>query len=359
MCPTNDAMPNDDTSKVDSEATEWLVRLDDSPTVETREAYRAWLGKDPANAMAAARIEKHWQTFQGARALASSAENSERPDPDLLLKLAGGKRSAPRSPRLWVTASSLAALFAVVVSLWAFWGSDESQPQILSSGAGAVARFALDDGSVVKLNRNSRALIEYTPDRRGVTLVRGEAHFEVRKDAQRPFVVAVHDYAVRAVGTAFNVRFSDTDIEIVVTEGRVALELSSDVSETTLEDFRARPEGAPVLESGDRATLNVQDAEALSLEKLDPAAIDDYLSWRSIKLEFNGESLAEVVAAFNRYNERQIRIEDPAVGQIQIGGSFNAENVDALVHLLTDDGRVRVEEGPSGVIVLREADSPQ
>ncbi len=45
----------------------------------------------------------------------------------------------------------------------------------------------------------------------------GEAHFAVAPDAARPFVVRVGGVAVRAVGTAFNVRYAaDGAVEVTV-----------------------------------------------------------------------------------------------------------------------------------------------
>jgi len=54
-----------------------------------------------------------------------------------------------------------------------------------------------------------------------VRLVRGEAHFTVAKNPARPFIVEAGGVAVRAVGTAFDVRHADGAIEVLVTEGKV------------------------------------------------------------------------------------------------------------------------------------------
>jgi transmembrane sensor len=49
---------------------------------------------------------------------------------------------------------------------------------------------------------------------------------------------------------------------------------------------------------------------------------------------FHETPLAEAVAEFNRYNNRRIIIEDPALANIPVSGNFRATNVDAFVRLL-------------------------
>src|SRR5204863_5888557 len=77
------------------------------------------------------------------------------------------------------------------------------------------------DGSVVELNRGAVVSAHFTASERRMRLVSGEANFKVAKDPQRPFVVEARGVAVRAVGTAFNVRIDAVSVEVLVTEGVV------------------------------------------------------------------------------------------------------------------------------------------
>lgn len=45
-------------------------------------------------------------------------------------------------------------------------------------------------------------------------------------------------------------------------------------------------------------------------------------------------TLAEAAAQFNRYNTTKLVITDAAVGSIRIGGSFDANNVEAFARLV-------------------------
>ena len=52
------------------------------------------------------------------------------------------------------------------------------------------------------------------------------------------------------------------------------------------------------------------------------------------KLVFDQASLAEVAREFNRYNTRQLLIDDETAGQIRLGGAFDARNVEGFARLL-------------------------
>jgi transmembrane sensor len=81
----------------------------------------------------------------------------------------------------------------------------------------------LPDGSVLQLNTDSVVETAYSPTERRVRLKKGEAFFSVAKNPQRPFWVDVGAVSVRAVGTAFNVRFRPEAVEVLVKEGKVSV----------------------------------------------------------------------------------------------------------------------------------------
>jgi transmembrane sensor len=79
---------------------------------------------------------------------------------------------------------------------------------------------ALPDGSLVELKEGSRIAVDFSAEQRQVRLV-GEAHFQVARDAARPFVVNAQGVMVRAVGTAFSVRVDSDEVQVLVTHGSV------------------------------------------------------------------------------------------------------------------------------------------
>ena len=101
----------------------------------------------------------------------------------------------------------------------------EVERNVLATSACGTIEITLCDGTRVWLNANSE--LEYpsafAAGSREVTL-RGEAYFEVAKDAARPFVVRTPSARVEVLGTSFNVLAPSAE-ECVATlvEGRVRL----------------------------------------------------------------------------------------------------------------------------------------
>ena len=185
----------------------------------------------------------------------------------------------------------------------------------------------MPDGSKVTLNTDSEIRVAVTEKERHVELKHGEAFFEVAKDPNRPFVVSVAGQRIVAVGTAFSVRRQGNDIRVIVSEGKVRVEVPG--KDAAL--MEPVPAGSVVRTASNEVLVQTKPI----------TEIEQSLSWRSGLLTFRDTPLAEAIAEFNRYNTRQIVIEDPAIAAIQVGGIFRATNLDAFVHLLQDGFPVR------------------
>jgi transmembrane sensor len=51
-------------------------------------------------------------------------------------------------------------------------------------------------------------------------------------------------------------------------------------------------------------------------------------------MSFHDTALGDVVAELNRYNVRKIRIANPALAAIRVGGEFRVTDVDAFLRLV-------------------------
>jgi transmembrane sensor len=214
--------------------------------------------------------------------------------------------------------------------------------------AAGYERARLADGSTIELNTSSAARVSFSVAERRVKLESGEAHFEVTPDPARPFVVHAGGVAVRAVGTAFNVRFSGDAVEVTVTEGKVAVTPSPDAGPAPSEQDTTYVE--PVSRHPTLVAANQRLAIPLAaatpapvVELLAPAEVRATLAWQRRVTDFSDTPLAEVAARFNRHNELQLVIGDPELGARRIGGMFALDDVEAFVRLLERDAIVRAE----------------
>lgn len=309
---------------IDARASAWLAARDARvATPEEIAEFDAWLDADIRHRVAYLRLESTWQRADGLRDLRPLDRAA---DADLL---------RPRlSRRPWVMALAAGVVVAMLGGIWG-WQQHLSW-QRYETRIGGFSRIVLEDGSVIDLNTNSDLRVRLRGDRREVRLLRGEGRFQVAHDKQRPFTVAAADAAVRAVGTAFTVRVREDRVDVLVSEGKVAV-ASSHVAET------------PPVSAGEAAVVL---ADRVSVSSVDPQVLARRLAWTSGRLEFRGETLGEAVEEFNRYNRRQIRLSASALGTLRVGGSFSATDPESFAGALASAFKLRVALEDVNEIVL-------
>ena len=198
-----------------------------------------------------------------------------------------------------------------------------------SAFVSAPAKQILSDGSIAELRNGATLAVEFTPALRRVVLHRGEAHFQVRKDGSRPFVVTAGGVAVRAVGTAFSVSLGAQAVEILVTEGRVAVEKPAAANPAS-SDPTAAPPPLVLVEAGNRIVVDIAPPPAVprsAVLAVSTAEQSDRLSWRVPRLELSATPLRDVLSMFNQQGGARL-VLDPALGKLQISGTLRADDIE-------------------------------
>lgn len=321
-----------DPGNIDTAAGDWFTRRHgDEWTPEVQSQLEHWLSESPLHRVAYLRIEHAWERAERLKVLATGAAHSIPPPGQWARSPFFGFRGvrSSRRRRSWtqVTARTLAASLAAAACLIGVWVFVSRGP-VYRTPVGGLEKLSLADGSTLTLNTDSKIRLEFSDQERRLQLLRGEAFFDVAKDPIRPFIVEAGSRHVVAVGTQFSVRREDDegDIEVVVTEGVVRID--------------GAPGSARVLPAGTIAHAN---AASVLLQKTAAPAAQEALSWRQGVLVFHDLTLAQAAAEFNRYNARQIVVDDPAIAALTIAGSFRANNVEAFVRLLEKGYPVRAQ----------------
>ena len=130
--------------------------------------------------------------------------------------------------RLYLYAAA-ACILAFVCTI--YFLSSKGKIITVASGAGQVIKHQLPDGSTILLNDSS--VISYNSNfkaSRKITLLRGEAFFEVKKDPAHPFVVLSNEINTTVKGTSFSVKMlqQSGNVKVSVVTGRVAVSKASD-----------------------------------------------------------------------------------------------------------------------------------
>jgi len=202
----------------------------------------------------------------------------------------------------------------------------------------------LADGSIVELRPGAEILVEYGPSSRRVVLLAGEVHFQVTKDAARPFVVVASGVEVRAVGTAFSVDLGKRAVDVLVTEGRVAVTSPPATVEAT--------PAVAMVDAGQGTTVSLEVAGAAAVRSVPSGERRERLNWRVPLLEFSGTPLAEAIPMFNRHGRRHL-VLDPALGRLQLSGTLRADDTDSLFILLRNEFGIIAVPGRNGRTELR------
>jgi transmembrane sensor len=318
------------------EAGEWLLDLQSADvSVERIAAWQQWMGSSERHVRAFDQLQRTWALADG---LASPA--AKAPDP------AWAPAEGARRPELLsgMRRYALAASVAAVALVAALWGAMD-RPVVLQTPIGSKEVVELADGSRVSVGAASRLRVEIDEARRRVDLDRGEAFFDVARDASRPFTVHAGRASITAVGTAFNVSKAGEQVIVGVSSGSVAVKWE-------------RPSAAGAPDAGARALLGagqrlILNASTGSSEEVEPIALPAVAGWREGRLRYAGDTLERVIADANRYLRDPIVIEDPSIATLRVTGTVAEENLEAWVASLQTALPVELVKDVEGRQVLR------
>jgi transmembrane sensor len=273
--------------------------------VSDEAALAAWLAESSAHRIAYWKLEAAWDRTQRVAALKPMRR---------------GARLAEMGRRVWPVLSRTAAAFALVCAGGAaafYYSHRPPQEQTYATTVGGHEPLALDDGSRIELNTDTSIRIAMTGKSRKVWLDRGEAYFDVRHDAARPFVVVAGNARVTDLGTKFTVRREEKRLNVSLIEGRAELE-NGELGDN------AR---SAVLKPGDVA---VATSDTVAVTRKRDQVLKDALGWRRGVLVFEDTELSAAAQEFNRYNRKKVIVADTHTAHLRIGGTFPSTNVDAF-----------------------------
>jgi transmembrane sensor len=328
--------------QIDAAAARWIAQRDGGWSSADEARCDAWRGEDVRHERAFRRME---ETTLLLGSLAEAEGGSALLAEVDALEDARARRSHSRR-RWWGGAVGLAAAAAVAMMLL-----DRPAPRVAAvrhENTAAVSRsIDLQDGSTVVLAAASSVDVLYDAEARSLELARGEAHFAVAHETVRPFRVVVGPLRVQALGTAFTIRRADATVDVVVTEGRVAV---AHVSTTVGGDLATVPLS---LSAGERVVIDIAAlvADGAS-DVVSPLPVLERGRWEAPRLVFSQTTLAEAVDHFNRHSRLQVEIGDASLRDRRLGGNFRADNAEAFIDLLVASGEARVERRSETHVIL-------
>lgn len=315
--------PTDPAGRTPSrQANRWSIILRESPNdPRVREAFEAWRNADAANSEA-------WQTLERLGKLAEqivvapsggSAWQAylaeQRSKERAKFRQSTGARSK-RTVR-WVAGAAAMAMAASIALLVGPGLLLRLEADYISATA-ELQRVGLEDGSTVTLSADSAIAVSYSGDERRVTLLRGEAFFEVVPDPKRPFQVLAGEVRTTVVGTAFDVRRFNDDVTVDVERGVVDVAtMSGGIS------------GHERLEAGQ--SIRVEPAGALTRSTISPQLV---AAWRQGRLLTEGVQLRDAVDQLRRHFNGTIIISDGTLGSRRVTGAYTLSDPESALRAI-------------------------
>lgn len=330
-------MNNLDAIEMQRQAEQWFARMLASDCEEgERTACARWRAQSPAHEAAFQEVEEFWRRslqLRDSPAMAEAYRAVQRQT----------NARAGRSSRYWAPLVGVAvALLAVSFLAIKLQQAAPGQELRFHTAVGEQRTITLTDGSTLVLDTDTALVARYSGAQRLIELETGQASFNVASEPKRPFRVQAGGGAVTAVGTHFLVRTGTASADTTVTllEGRVLVE-----------GPQAEGEGhAPAILSPRDQLRFSRNGTVWAKTQVD---LDTASAWTRGNLRIRDGRLADLLAEMNRYSTTQLRLAEPALGNLRISGTFRTGEPESLVRLLEHGWPVRaVPEGAHAILLV-------
>jgi len=290
--------------QVRAEAAAWLARLHAESRDAVDEAgFRDWLNTSPDHAAAFEAVDRTWSDVGGLHNFPSDLRNSLGRAP---------QRSAGQASRRALLAG--VGLLAVAGGSALFWRS--ASAKVYETEVGEQKHVALDDGSQLFLDAQTRVSVAFSETARLVDMQYGRVNFRVAPDIKRPFIVQAAEKKIVATRCNFDVRCEDGKVQVVLIHGE------ADVKPASAPDSR-----------GERLKAGERLVAANDIETRDKPDLTHVLAWQSGYAMFDNEELSQAAEEMNRYSTAKLAV-DPSVASLKVSGVYRVGDNSAFAHSL-------------------------
>ncbi len=316
-------------------ALNWLFTLQASPDdANLRARLDDWLHADPSHSQAFELAVGTWELPDMDMVANEIAARSEHA---IALREAVVHSGSRRRvwPRIAMAAAAAAAVLLTIgiqqyPDFMLRWRADYATP------TGPHEEVSLPDGSRMILNTASAVSVNFQGAKRSVTLLRGEAYFDVVHDAARPFTVAANFSEVEVKGTAFSVRTDNAEDTVVLERGHIDVSL-----------LQNRKDVAS-LEPGESIT-----ASSNNLSVVRKSDTSTSLAWLQGRLVFTDQPFGQVLDEVERYYGQSILVANARLSSMMVNGSYRLDNPERIIHSLAAAAGATVTRLPGGILILR------
>ncbi len=242
----------------------------------------------------------------------------------------------------------------------------------------ARCQFELPDGSKIWLNNGSRLKYPVTFDKKvRIVSLEGEAYFDIESNKDYPFIIKTNGIDVRVTGTRLNVCAYPTENyqEVVVESGTVELinKITDPVNEESMVELKTgqyalfKEKNCEIdfntyIQNGEGKLKIIKNEDQLKpfirdLRPYERALYEDngsillikndkakrYYAWKEGRLVLRNDPMAVMLNRIERWYNVSFQIEDKDVYNHSYWATFENENIEEILELLSMTGPLRFE----------------
>lgn len=242
------------------------------------------------------------------------------------LNLKNAKKTTKMGKSSRTKLASKASGFLSVLIAIALWLDPAYHTEYHATPLGGRSTITLADQSVIKLNTQTQIAVHRHLRSRRITLAQGQAAFDVKDNAYKPFYVDAGQTQVKVVGTKFEVFKRQQQVTVTVLEGKVKVTADNQASRIQ-QTYLMSNQQIMVNRDGMTPVKNINAKQEMA--------------WLDGKLIFERTPLHIALAEVQRYHPSPIAL-DVGAANLNITGVFNSNQTQKMLQLLPNILPVKV-----------------
>ena len=231
----------------------------------------------------------------------------------------------------------IAAILVVLFGLWFVAAKQFITPQndvlTFKSGSQSIEKI-LPDGTKILLSKNSE--ITYPKTFEGYTReinLTGEGFFDVHHDVAHPFIIHTQGTDVRVLGTSFNVKAYNAQVQVLVKTGKVQF---------------SKNNKQVILTKGQKGEIL---ANVDTIIKSEFSEVKTVVKDKSNSFVFNKMSLGEVAKNLSERFDRDIKFSENKIKNCQLTATFEHESLENIIAVIAETFNLKVDNQADTIIL--------
>ena len=231
----------------------------------------------------------------------------------------------------------IAAVLIVLFGLWFVAARQFATPQndvlTFKSGSKSIEKI-LPDGTKILLSKNSQITYPkiFEGNTREINLL-GEGFFDVHHDAAHPFIIHTQGTVVKVLGTSFNIRAYNAQVQVHVKIGKVQF---------------SKNNAKVVLIKGQKGeTLANVDA----IIKSEVIEVETIIKEKLSSFVFNKMSLSKVAESLSKRFNKDIKFSRDKIKNCELTATFENEKLENIIAVIAETFNLKVDNQADMIIL--------